>query len=129
MADATWVDGWAPAAAESVEIASTDSTVGYLDIDVGFLPGFGLVLLPDHVAFDGVFVFAHPALEFVVGGHGCGGGGGPEKWIKGQLGWITYFSIEGWDRRSMDVEVREGGVCLLEKVNMVALGCHSGDLP
>ena len=74
VADATRVDGRTPSAAEGVDVATADAAVGDFDVDVGLLPGLGLVLFPVHFALDGVFVFAHPSLEFVVGGHGCGGG-------------------------------------------------------
>ena len=37
-----------------------------LDVDVCLLERFGRVLLPDHVAVDGGFIEAHPALEGVV---------------------------------------------------------------
>lgn len=70
--DAAGVDGWAPATAEGVQVAAADAAVGDFDVDVGFLPGFGLVGLPDHFSFGGVFVLAQPSLELVVGGHDCG---------------------------------------------------------
>lgn len=59
-----------PAAAESVQVRSADTGVSDLDVNVGFLPGLGLELLPHHVALDGLGVQAHPALKLVVGsGH------------------------------------------------------------
>ena len=73
MADAARVDGRAPSAAQGVQVATADAAVGDFDVDVGFLPGFGLVAFPLHFAFHGVFVLAQPAVEFVVGAHGCSG--------------------------------------------------------
>lgn len=46
--------------------------LGYLDVNVVFLPLFGLELAPDHLALDGLLVLAEPAFELVVGRHdGC----------------------------------------------------------
>lgn len=42
VAHAAWVDGWAPAAAEGVQVATADAAVGDFDVDVGLLPCFGL---------------------------------------------------------------------------------------
>lgn len=56
-----------PATAQSVQVRTTDTTVGDLDIDVGLFPLLGLEFLPDHVALSGAGVETHPAYEFVVG--------------------------------------------------------------
>lgn len=61
-----------PASAESVDIRAADSRVRNFNVYIVFVPSLGLKLLPDHVALDGLFVQAHPALEFVVlRGHDC----------------------------------------------------------
>jgi hypothetical protein len=39
------------------------------DVDVCFLPRFGLELLPLHLALGGAGIKANPALELVVGAH------------------------------------------------------------
>ena len=44
--------------------------MGDFDLDISFFPGFGLKLLPLHVA-NGVLVVAKPSLELVVVGHCC----------------------------------------------------------
>ena len=56
-----------PSAAESVYISTADAAVGYLDVDVCFLPGLGFKFAPLHLSLDGVLVVAEPSLEFVVG--------------------------------------------------------------
>ena len=70
--DTAWVNCGRPTATESVQITATDAAVGDFDIDVGLLPGLGLVALPFHVALDGAGVETEPALEVV----GCGHDGG-----------------------------------------------------
>ena len=61
-----------PTAPQSVQITSTNPTVGDLDIDVGFFPCLGLVFLPHHFAIDGIWVLAQPARKLVICTHGCG---------------------------------------------------------
>lgn len=41
------------------------------DVDVGFFPGLGGELGPDHVTLCGVGVVADPTFPFVVGGCHC----------------------------------------------------------
>lgn len=104
VADAARVDGWAPAAAEGVQVAAADAAVGDLDVDVGLLPCFGLERLPDHFAFGGVFVLAHPSLEFVVGAHGCARLEGGE-WMDSEFFGIDHgVSMAQWYSRCERLE-------------------------
>lgn len=50
--NATGVQCGSPSATQCVQVRSTDTTVRDFDIHIGFLPGFGLILLPFHVALD-----------------------------------------------------------------------------
>jgi hypothetical protein len=59
----------APTPRNRVNIASADTAVRDLDIDISFLPGLGVISLPFHVAIGGVFVKAAPAFELGFAGH------------------------------------------------------------
>ena len=63
--------GTYPSTPQSVQVTPADTAADDLDIDVGFLPGLGLELLPDHVALGSSLVKAHPAFELVVGRSHC----------------------------------------------------------
>lgn len=52
-----------------MEVRGADAAVGYFDVDVGLFEGFGFICLVFELAFDRVFIKAHPSFKFVVGGH------------------------------------------------------------
>lgn len=55
--------------AESVDVGAADTAGLDLDVDIVVGEGLGLVLLPDHLAVNGLRAQAAPALKLVVGGH------------------------------------------------------------
>lgn len=56
-----------PPSAKRMKVRTAYTTVGDLDIDIGFLPRLGLKLLPDHFALGSLGAKAHPALKLVIG--------------------------------------------------------------
>jgi hypothetical protein len=77
-----------------VEVGGADATVGYFDVDIGLFEGFGFVCLVFELAFDRVFIKAHPAFKFVVGGHGGVGGVDLEDANEGlEFGLLCYVMV------------------------------------
>lgn len=64
------VESWTPATSERVQIRAANTAMGDFDVDVCLLPSLWFVLLELQVAFRGLWVKAHPALELVICTHG-----------------------------------------------------------
>ena len=58
-----------PSGAKCVKIRAADTAVRNLDIDIILSPWLRLILLPNHVAVDGVFIETHPSFELIWHGH------------------------------------------------------------
>lgn len=67
--DTARIDGGFPAATQRVQVRTTDTAMGDLDVDVGFLPFLRLISFPFHVPLGGRGIMSEPTLEFVIGRH------------------------------------------------------------
>lgn len=64
------VESWTPSTSERVQIRAANTAMGDFDVDVCLLPCLWFVLLEFQVAFRGLWVKTHPALELVICTHG-----------------------------------------------------------
>lgn len=60
---------WSPSGSQDVNVATTDTAVADLNVDIVFVEWLGVVALPDYLALSRVLVETAPSFELAVACH------------------------------------------------------------